>query len=58
MNTHAEKRGTANWVQCQPCKDWFHVSASLLAKPDALLHCPYCHHEFKQADAARVVTGG
>lgn len=30
MNAFADKRGTANWVQCPACHEWFHVSAALL----------------------------
>lgn len=50
----SEKRPTANWVQCPQCRDWFHASASLLARPEIKLHCPHCHKEFLQQDAARL----
>ena len=58
MTLFAEKRGTTNWAQCPGCKDWFHVSASLLARADVKLHCPHCHQEFLQQAAARLVKGG
>lgn len=50
-----EKTGNTNWVKCAGCSGWFHVANSLLAKPDALLHCPHCHNEFTAEDAGRVV---
>jgi predicted Zn finger-like uncharacterized protein len=58
MSLFAEKRGTSNWVQCAGCTKWFHISASLLARPDVKVHCPHCHNEFLQRDAARLVKGG
>jgi predicted Zn finger-like uncharacterized protein len=58
MTPHVEKRGTVGWVQCPQCDGWFHASNALLARRDAAMHCPHCHHEFTQPDAKRVVEGG
>lgn len=53
-----EKRGTAHWVQCPSCRAWFHVTAALLARIGVKLHCPHCHAEFAQGEAARISKGG
>ena len=53
-----EKTGNTSWVQCDPCKSWFPVGPSLLARPEVKLHCPHCHREFVAAESARVIKAG
>ncbi|MCC6472574.1 MAG: hypothetical protein IT514_02415 [Burkholderiales bacterium] len=50
----AGKQGNAIWVQCAACAGWFHVSEALLQARAAKLHCPHCHAQFQEAQAAQV----
>ena len=54
MDHTMEKHGNTAWAQCPDCKGWLPVSGALLARPDVRMHCPHCHHEFTQPEAARV----
>ena len=58
MTAFLEKRGTANWVQCPGCRDWFHVTSGMLARPDVKMHCPHCQRQFAQGEAIRINKGG
>lgn len=54
MDHTMEKHGNTAWAQCPGCKGWLPVSGALLARPEVRMHCPHCHHEFTQPEAARV----
>jgi predicted Zn finger-like uncharacterized protein len=58
MSHPTEKRGNTHWVQCPNCKQWFHVSAGLLAREAVKLHCPACQNLFPREAAARVAKAG
>ena len=41
-----EKQGSAEWVPCPQCAQWFPVDPLLIAAPSIELVCPRCAHAF------------
>ena len=50
----AEKEGSAVFVRCPSCAEWFNAAAPLIDRADIPLYCPACSHRFLPEEAAGI----
>lgn len=50
----AEKQGSAVFVRCPDCDEWFTTTAPMIDMATIALFCPACTHGFLPEDAAEI----